>query len=274
MKLKKLLGASILTGAMLFNTASAATTSATSADRETVYQVALLQSLALGHFDGNITVRDLKKFGDIGIGTFKGLNGEMIVLNGVVYQALQNCNVQVADDKTTVPFSNVTFFERDFSVKLNNVADKSALESILNEAVEKHGKNSFYMIKLPATFNEIIIRSELGQSKPYPTLVQALQATQHEETLQNVSGTIVGLYCPNYMSELNTVGWHFHFISDDKTTGGHVLNMNIRSGEAQLDKTDGFKMQLPDKKDFQSLNLAADLREDIRKAENDSTKGD
>ena len=81
------------------------------ATAESIYQVALLQSLAQGYFDGSITVADLKEHGDTGIGTFDGLNGEMIVLEGVVYQATGDGSVVVPADDETVPFSNVTFFE-------------------------------------------------------------------------------------------------------------------------------------------------------------------
>ena len=53
--------------------------------RETVYQVALLQSLTQGYYDGIVKVSELKQHGDTGIGTFEGVNGEMIVLDGTVY---------------------------------------------------------------------------------------------------------------------------------------------------------------------------------------------
>lgn len=264
--MKKLLTATILAGTMLFNTASAAP--AHTKDRETVYQIALLQSLAMGYFDGSISVKDLKKHGDTGIGTFEGLNGEMIVLDGVVYRANQDCEINVMGDKETVPFSNVTFFDKDISLKLADVPDKAALEKILNESVDKKGRNSFYMVKLSGDFNEILVRSEKGTTEPYPTLVEALK-TQKEITPQNISGTIVGLYCPDFMSSLNSVGWHFHFISADKKIGGHVLELNLKSGEAQLDKTDGFKLDLPKKKNFHALNFKQDMKEDIRKAEQD-----
>ena len=268
--MKKFLGASLLAGTLLFNTAT--TTAAPAQDKETVYQVALLQSLAMGYFDGSISVKNLKTHGDTGIGTFEGLNGEMIVLDGVVYRANQNCKINVMGDKETVPFSNVTFFEKDFSVKLSDVSDKAALEKILNELVDKHGRNSFYMVKIPAEFNEILIRSESGQEEPYPTLVEALKETQKEITPQNIGGTIVGLYCPDFMSSLNSVGWHFHFISADKKIGGHVLDLNLKSGEAQFDKTDNFDMGLPIKKNFHALNFKTDTKEDIRKAEQDSVR--
>ena len=63
------------------------------ASAESIYQVALLQSLAQGYFDGSMTVADLKTHGNTGIGTFDGLNGEMIVLDGVVYQAIGDGSV-------------------------------------------------------------------------------------------------------------------------------------------------------------------------------------
>ncbi len=268
--MKKFLGATFLAGTLLFNTA-AVDAAAPKNDRETIYQVALLQSLTMGYFDGSITVKDLKTFGDTGIGTFDGLDGEMIVLDGVVYRANQQCKINVVADKVTVPFSNVTFFDKDFSVNLSNVDDKAALEKILDAQVDKHGRNSFYMVKISGDFNSIHVRSESGASKPYPTLVEALK-TQNEVTRENIRGTIVGLYCPEFMSSLNTPGWHFHFVSDDKKFGGHVLGANINHAEAQFDKTETFRMNLPKMNNFNDLNFNKDLSEEIRIAEKDSQR--
>ena len=264
--MKKFLTTSVLAGTFLFNGVASAAP-AVPVERETINQIALLQSLTLGYFDGSITVGELKKLGDIGIGTFEGLDGEMIFLDGVVYRANQDLKINVVDDKVTVPFSNVTFFEKDFSVKLKNIVSKNSLETKFNALVEKRGANDFYMVKIPATFKEITVRSEAGQKKPYPTLVQALEATQKEMTFENISGTIVGLYCPDYMSGLNTAGWHFHFISDDKTVGGHVLDLKIATGRAEFDKTANFNLKLPIDKNFHKLELAQDLSADIHKAE-------
>ena len=82
MNVKKILGCTALTGTILFNSNFAVAAN----DKETINQVALLQSLALGYFDGSITVKEWKTFGDTGIGTFEGLNGELIALDGVIYQ--------------------------------------------------------------------------------------------------------------------------------------------------------------------------------------------
>ena len=242
------------------------------ADRECVAQVALLQSLAQGYFGGTVTAGQLRALGDTGIGTFKGLNGEMIVLDGTVYQALGDGRVVVVPDTEIIPFSNVTFFDKDISIKLADIADKAALEAVLNRTVQEKGANSFYMIKIHTEFPSILFRSEYGSQEPYPTLVEALKDKQTEFTEKNIKGTLVGLYCPSYMGELNSVGWHFHFLSDDKQKGGHILELSIKEGTAYLDQTDKFAMILHNDKKFHDLNLAKDMKEDIRSAEQD-TKG-
>ena len=265
MLISKKLIASILAGLLIGSTGYAAT-----ADRENLAQVALLQSLAQGYFGGTVTVKDLRAMGDTGIGTFEGLNGEMIVLDGTVYQALGDGRVVVAPDTEIIPFANVTYFDNDISIKLSNIADKASLEKILNQAVKEQGENSFYMVKLHTEFPSILFRSEYGSSKPYPTLVEALKGKQTEFTHKNIKGTLVGLYCPNYMGELNSVGWHFHFISDDRKHGGHILELAIKDGEIQLDKTDKFSMTLHKDKHFHEINLAKDMSADIRSAEQDT----
>lgn len=271
--IKKKLAVAALAGAVTIGTGIGVHPAyAAQTDRESIAQVALLQSLAQGYFGGTVTSGQLLAMGDTGIGTFEGLNGEMIVLDGKVYQALGDGRVIVAPDKTIIPYATVTFFDKDIAVKLEDIKDKAALEKALNDAVQQHGANSFYMVKIPAEFSSILFRSEYGSQEPYPTLVEALKGKQTEFTEKNIKGTLVGLYCPSYMGELNSVGWHFHFLSDDKKKGGHILELSLKSATAYLDQTDKFTMILHDDKKFHDLNLAKDMKDDIRSAEQD-TKG-
>jgi len=242
------------------------------ANSESIYQVALLQSLAQGYFDGSITVGDLKTHGDTGIGTFDGLNGEMIVLDGVVYQAIGDGSVVIPDDDETVPFSNVTFFEEDISLPVSGIEDMASLQAVLNEAVSEHGANLFYMVKIPGTFSSIKVRSEFKQEKPYRNLDVALAADQNEFDYEDVRGRMVGLYCPNYMGDLNSVGWHFHFLTEDYAKGGHVLQVSVGEATALLDSTPGFELFLPEEEVFQNMELSKDMDEAIHKAET-ATKG-
>ena len=189
-------------------------------DRDAIYQVALLQSLAQGHFDGVITVGELKAHGDTGIGTFDGLNGEMIVLGGAVYQAIYDGSVVIPPDSETIPFGNVSFFEPNLNLMLSGTADMAALQQRLTESLSLFGTNLFCMAKITGTFSAIKVRSEYRQEKPYRELDAALAADQTEFDYENIRGTMVGLYCPSFMGGLNSVGWHFHFITEDLTRGG------------------------------------------------------
>ena len=237
------------------------------ASAESIYQVALLQSLAQGYFDGSMTVADLKTHGDTGIGTFDGLNGEMIVLDGVVYQAIGDGSVVVPADDETVPFSNVTFFEEDLTLALSAIPDMASLQATLNDVVESNGANLFYMVKIPGAFSSIKVRSEYKQEKPYRNLDVALAADQNEFDFENIKGTMVGLYCPDYMGDLNSVGWHFHFLTEDLTQGGHVLQVSVDEATAMLDATAGFELFLPEEEVFQNMELSKDMDEAIHKAE-------
>ena len=239
--IKKKLALAMMAGLMVGSVGYA---SPAVAERESLNQVALLQSLAQGYFGGTVKVRDMRSLGD----------GRVVV----------------ADDQEAVPYATVTYFDNDVSVRLSDVKDKAAFEKILNEEVKKCGENSFYMIKLHTEFSSVLFRSEYGSQKPYPTLVEALKGKQTEFTAKNIKGTLVGLYCPNYMSGLNSAGWHFHFISDDRKQGGHILELSLKQGIVEFDKTDKFTMILHDDKEFHEMNLAKDMSKDIRSAEQDT----
>lgn len=265
--IKKILTMAMISGLL---TGSLGYASPAITERESLNQVALLQSLAQGYFGGTVKVKDMRTLGDTGIGTFEGLNGEMIMLDGIVYQALGDGRVVEADNKVAVPYATVTYFDNDLSLELKDVRDKEAFEKILNEEVKKCGENSFYMIKLHTEFSSVLFRSEYGSQMPYPTLVEALKGKQTEFTANNIKGTIVGLYCPNYMGGLNTPGWHFHFISDDRKQGGHILELSLKQGTVEFDKTDKFTMILHNDPQFHEMNLAKDMSKDINSAEHDT----
>lgn len=239
----------------------------TSEDRDTLYQVSLLQGLLQGDYNGSISIGELKACGDTGIGTFDRLNGELIMVDGVVYRAAGDGTVEVPSDDETIPFSNVTFMDADEEVSINNVASFDDLMEILNGKVAELGGNRFYMIRIDGVFNTVYARSEYAQDKPYEPLVVVLETDQTFFDMENVSGTVVGLYCPAYMSELNNAGWHLHFISDDRTSGGHVLDLAIEEAVITWDYTDNFEMILPDNDEFTQIDFSIDRSEDVRRAE-------
>ena len=238
-------------------------------DRESLCQISLLQGLLQGDYNGSIPISELKKYGDTGIGTFDKLNGELIMKDGVVYCAKGDGTVEVPADNVTIPFSNVTFFDVDDTMALKDVKDIGALKKTFDEYVLPN-KNMFYMVKINGEFSSVKARSETKQVKPYKMLDKALEETQREFEFKDIKGSLVALYCPDYCSGLNTAGWHFHFISEDRTKGGRVLGVSIKEAEAQFDKTPGFKMYMYDDDEFQKLDLAKNVDEAIKSAETKS----
>ena len=193
---------------------------------DSMYQVSLMQAFMHGEYDGVITVGDLKKHGDIGLGTFEGVNGEMIILDGVVYQAAADGSINVMNDNEKIPFATITKFDEDGKIDNINAGNFNDLTSQLNKEIEKYGTNNMYVIKIKGDFSNITVRSVEKQEKPYKEFTDVAAVDQKVFNHTDQTGTLVAVYFPEYMNELNMHGWHLHFPSDDKTKGGHVLEFN------------------------------------------------
>ena len=241
--------------------------SAPDKSKDKIYQVSLLQGLAYGDYQGSVTIEKLKKHGDTGIGTFDKLNGELIMLDGEVFRASGDGSVCAVFDEETTPFAVVSFFEADESKKLIDIPNFDALHIELDNIVNLRGKNRFYMVRIDGMFKKMQVRSVFQQQKPYKPLVKVLKKDQTFFDYSNVEGTVIGLYCPPYMSSLNAVGWHMHFVSKDKTKGGHVLNLNIADAMLNFDYIDGFELKLPQNEMFEQFDLTVDQSRDIEKIE-------
>lgn len=249
------------------NDAANSNNDAANQDRDVLYQVSLLQGLTFGDYHGSITVSELKKHGDTGIGTFNGLNGELVMVDGEVYRVAGDGSVAVVSDDETIPFSNVTFMDADETKEFKAILDYETLCDELNKLVEEKGKNRFYVIRIDGKFSEANVRSVNAQDEPYEPLVDVLEYDQTFFDYEEIEGTIVGIYCPPYMSDLNAVGWHMHFISEDREKGGHVLGLSIEDAVLSIDDTAGFQMQVPQNEMFDGFDLTIDQTEDIKKVE-------
>ena len=127
----------------------------------------MLQGLTFGDYYGSITAGELKQNGDTGLGTFDGLDGEMIVLGGVVYKAKSDGLVETVSDSEKIPFSNVTFFDEDDKTTLEGIADIDTLKQLLEGKIESRLPNGFCVIRIDGKFKEMNVRSASKQNEPY-----------------------------------------------------------------------------------------------------------
>jgi acetolactate decarboxylase len=234
-------------------------------DREVLYQVSTIDALQQGVFDGVQPVGEIRKHGDFGIGTFDALDGEMIVLDGIVYQAKADGRISTAADSQTTPFATVTYFDRDLAVTTNGPMNFSVFSSTM--AGKLPTENMVYAVRIHGTFPSMKVRAIPVQHKPYPTLATAA-TNQSVYTYSDSTGTIVGFFTPVFFKGLNVAGYHLHFISDDKKTGGHILDLTIPANTTvEYDITPEFTMILPTSGEFTGVDLSQDLSGALAKVE-------
>jgi acetolactate decarboxylase len=219
-----------------------------------------------GQFDGEMTLGELNKHGDTGLGTFNGVDGELTQLDGKFYRYTYDGKmVEVGKDAKT-PFAVTTHFKVTKTAKIQPVKDMTELNKQLTSLITN--KNDFYAFKIHGTFKTLKTRSEEKQVKPYPTLPEVLKDQSIFET-ENVTGTLIGFYTPNYAATLNVPGFHYHVISDDKKKGGHVLNISFDAATVQIDEIGNLEVKLPQTKEFHDADLTTVDPEDVHKVETD-----
>lgn len=250
--------------AILFSTTTNCALATTNENQDVLYQVSTIDALLLSVYDGISTFGDLKAHGDFGIGTFDALEGEMVALNGEYYQVKADGIAYPVPDNMTTPFATVTFFEPDERVFIEQAGNYSQFEDILDKNLPS--ENVFYAVRIDGTFPYMKTRSIPKQEKPYPLLRDAAE-NQNVFEFQDVKGTVVGFWTPTFAKGINVAGYHLHFISEDRTTGGHILDFQLEDGNVELDVTPKFFMALPTEGDFYNVDLTQDLQADLEKVE-------
>ena len=235
------------------------------AQRETLVQISTIDAILSGVYDGVVDFGTLKKYGDFGIGTFEGLDGEMLGFDGNFYQVKADGIVYTVPDSLATPFACVTFFDTDREEKLPEGTNYEQLQDFLDEALPTG--NIFHAIKIERTFSYMKTRSVPVQEKPYPPLVEVTQ-NQPIFEFNDVEGTIVGFRSPAYVAGVNVPGYHLHFLTKSMDSGGHVLEFEIVEAVASIDYTSEFLMILPgDDSDFYEVDLTQDKQKELEKVE-------
>ena len=233
-------------------------------ENNTLTQVSTIDALLAGYYDGVMPLKQLNEYGDFGIGTFNKLDGEMIVLNGAIYQFKADGKIYNADLDNTTPFATVVNFKSSFYVPVKRDISISDFEAVIDSSIPN--RNLFYAIKVTGDFPYIKTRSVPAQEKPYKALSEVTK-TQAVFEKENQYGTLVGFLVPAYANGINVSGYHLHFISSDKSFGGHVLDFKTGNVKVEIDEINIFKMILPENSDFGKVDLSKDRSSELQKVE-------
>src|ERR1700719_2037053 len=94
----------------------------------TLFQISTSGALVAGVFSGAVSVMSLLQHGDIGLGTFANLDGEMVVLDGHAYQIQGSGRVSEPPADARAPFAVVTKFSPETDARIGPIEDFGELE--------------------------------------------------------------------------------------------------------------------------------------------------
>jgi acetolactate decarboxylase len=229
----------------------------------TLYQVSTATALVEGIYQGAVTVGTLREHGDLGLGTFEDLDGEMAIVDGHFFQVRSDGSVREVDDSVLSPFAVITRFASEPAVTLELCPDLAHLTSQFDRL--RHSDNIFFALKVEGKFDYVHARA-MRRTKEGVPLVQAA-AVQPEFEFHDVSGTLVGFWTPEYAKTFNVPGYHLHFISADRTRGGHLLQCRGTNLRLQIQREGDYHIALPETEDFLKADLRRDPSGDLKQAE-------
>jgi acetolactate decarboxylase len=231
-----------------------------------IYQFSVMSALmsGLASPESSIPVSELLTHGDFGVGTFEGMDGEMVVIDSKGYQFRGDGSTQEVSPGQLVPFAMVSRFVPQLT-KTIKTQTKAALQEEI-ETTLPDAKNAFVLFKVHGEFKRIKIRAIHAQSYPGQPL-SALTENQMIKEFHSAKGTIVGLRSPGWSVGVSVVGVHAHFIDEERNSGGHILELIAEEDVLlELAVSNSFHLQLPKSREFGARELELD-EAGINKAE-------
>ena len=222
-----------------------------------------INAILEGLYRNDVTFDMLKEKGDFGIGTFNELDGEMIALNGSFFQLdLEGNAIRVGGEMKT-PFAVMCHFQPmltdEIAAPLSCVAFIERLRRLLPS------DNMFYAIHMEGQFKSIETRS-VPRTENYHPLAEAVHF-QNKRRFRDIAGHLVGFYTPPFVPSVNVPGYHFHFIDDSLSLGGHLLNCEPVHLDIRLQIFYSMELTLPKTLDYLTASFVRDARKDLAKAE-------
>ena len=227
-------------------------------------QVSLFSLLLSGRYDGVITVAEVKKLGSMSIATMDRLDGEMQMIDGVVYQACSDGKVYLPGDDATVPFGTVAEFHAEQNFRLVELPSYELFEEHLAKLCPQ--ENVPLAVHFTGDFRRMKVRTVGRQEHDGIGLAEA---AKNEAIFDFVdcSGDLVGFRLPGYVAGVNAPGWHLHFMDAERRHGGHVVNFSLREGVLRCCYADDFQIRLPAPEALAGLDLGRDWSKDLKRAE-------
>lgn len=233
--------------------------------RHTIFQNSLMTALLDGIYDGEMTIGELLGKGNFGLGTFDALDGEMVIIDGVCYQLKHDGTARPAKLEQRTPYAVATNFVPRIVREAPSHISRADLSSFIDSMTPS--ENYMYALRIRGKFTEVRTRTVVRQERPYRPMHKVTEEDA-AQVFNDVSGVIAGFRTPIYEKGISVPGCHVHFIDDDRTSGGHVLDFELEEGVIELCPGTDLELKLPLTQDFSRANLAPeDLDEKLHTTE-------
>jgi acetolactate decarboxylase len=219
-----------------------------------------------GLYDAYYPYKNLKQHGDFGLGAPDKVDGEITMLNGKLYQSQATGKTSLMNDTSKTPYAMVCFFQAEKIYKPGKRLNRAALFHFLDSVLSN--QNGMYAIHIKGSFSYIKTRAfPPVQQKPYPPLA-AMLGRQRFFEFDAISGDLVGYRLPAFLEGQLISGYHFHFLSDNKDKGGHLIDVVADDITIEVDTLNSYTIDLPQTAGFKNFDFKKDRKDEIKNVEN------
>jgi acetolactate decarboxylase len=229
-----------------------------------LFQASTVGALLDGAYEGDVSFAELAEHGDLGLGTLNGLDGEMIALDGHFFRADVDGGIAEVEGSAQTPFAVLTWFSPTVSFEIDRVSSHEELEREIDAHLPPD--TAACGVRIDGSFELVKARSVPAQTPPYRPLAEVI-GEQHVFDLADVQGTIVGFRFPDYAEGVEVSGYHLHFISSDRSLGGHVFECRPRKATVQIDPSTDLHVELPPGVELSSPDLHDETRAALERVE-------
>jgi len=240
-----------------------AMTSGNDTGRPPVYISAPIAALVEGIYRADTTIGHVREKGNHGLGTFNDLDGELLMIDGTVYCLRPEGDAEIIGDDIKTPFAVATHFTGDTEEVFDRPLTAHEFEAQLHDLIPS--KNLIYSIRIDGTFDQVRARSVPKQSNYVPLAEVAKVQTIFDFT--DVEGSMIGFYTPTFLDSVHVPGFHMHFITSDRSRGGHVMGIAPRAVTVRLQHAPSVELGLPLTLDFLTMERTRDIEADLEKVE-------
>lgn len=231
-------------------------------DRNAIYLSSPVNALVEGLYTERTTVAQVLEHGDFGLGTFNRLDGEMVILDNRVFQMKADGRAHPVSPAEKTPFACVTRFSPDTVDEFPEPPGQDLFDLVGSLLPSE---NMLYAIRVDGTFRRVRARSVPPQDNFRPLAEVAREQPEFE--FVDVRGSMVGFYTPDFLQGVGVAGPHLHFISADRTVGGHLLSCDPGPVSVHVQHVPRLELGLPMTVDFLTMEPTRDASRDLEEAE-------